>query len=224
MRIGDVALLAGDGERAGERAAAADLDHVAERFAARGLAEQAVIEFLPALGRPFQQLLRAVHARPFLVAGNEQRDRAFDLAAVLREVLEHGGNEGGDRALHVDRAAAVEMAVGELPGKRPEPPGIGIARGHHVGVAGEDEMRRREPDARVEVLDVRRAFLGERHAIDGKARRLEHARQHRKRAAFGRRHRAAADQFARERDRVLLEGGGDRVVGGLRHVNPSAIH
>ena len=56
LRIGDMALLAGDDQRAVERAAPADLDGVAERRDIARLAENAVVEFLAALGRPFQQL------------------------------------------------------------------------------------------------------------------------------------------------------------------------
>ena len=52
MRIGDVALHAVDIERAGLRAAAADLDAVAEHFDIGRLAEHAMVEFLAALGAP----------------------------------------------------------------------------------------------------------------------------------------------------------------------------
>ena len=51
MRIGDVALHAVDIERAGLRAAAADLDAVAEHLDIGGLAEHAMVEFLAALAR-----------------------------------------------------------------------------------------------------------------------------------------------------------------------------
>ena len=54
MRIGDMALHAVDIQRAGLRAAAADLDAVAEHFDIAGLAEHAMVEFLAALGAPFQ--------------------------------------------------------------------------------------------------------------------------------------------------------------------------
>ena len=72
-----MALLAGDDQMAVERAAAADLDGVAERFDIARLAQDAVIEFLAALGRPLQQLGRAVDRDAFLVAGDQERDRAL---------------------------------------------------------------------------------------------------------------------------------------------------
>ncbi len=60
LRIGDVALLAMQGQPAGERTAPAVLDRVAERGDAGRLAEQAMIEALAARARPFEQRDRAV--------------------------------------------------------------------------------------------------------------------------------------------------------------------
>ena len=60
MRIGDVALHAVDMSVPIERAAAAGLDGVAESLLIARLAEDAMVEFLAALGRPLQQLDGAV--------------------------------------------------------------------------------------------------------------------------------------------------------------------
>ena len=54
LRIGDMALPAGHDQVAVERAAAADLDGVAELFVIARLAQNAVVEFFAALGRPLQ--------------------------------------------------------------------------------------------------------------------------------------------------------------------------
>ena len=54
LRIGDMALLAGHDQMAVERAAPADLDGVAERCDIARLAQQAMVEFFAALGRPLQ--------------------------------------------------------------------------------------------------------------------------------------------------------------------------
>ncbi len=54
MRIGDMALDAVDVERARLRAAAADLDAIAELLDIGGFAEHAMVEFLAARGRPLQ--------------------------------------------------------------------------------------------------------------------------------------------------------------------------
>ena len=77
VRIGDVALLAGDDQHAVLRAAAAELDGVAELRDVAGLAQHAMVELLAARGRPFQQLGAAVDRDAFLVAGDQERDRAL---------------------------------------------------------------------------------------------------------------------------------------------------
>ena len=74
--IGDVTLAAGDDQRAVERAAAAGLDGVADDLDIARLAEDAVVECLAALRRPFQKLDGAVDRDALLVAGDEERDRA----------------------------------------------------------------------------------------------------------------------------------------------------
>src|SRR6185312_10364876 len=95
-----------------------DLDAVAERLDIAGLAEHAMVEFLAAFGAPFQELDGAVDGDVLLVACDQERDRTFGLAAVVGEILQHGGDAAGDAALHVDRAAAVEKAVLDLAGER----------------------------------------------------------------------------------------------------------
>src|SRR4030088_1431727 len=52
-----------------------------------------------------------------------------------------GGPGQGDRTFHIHRAAAIERAVGDLAGKRRVGPFRLLARRHHVGVAGENEVR-----------------------------------------------------------------------------------
>src|SRR5437879_3830618 len=93
MRIGDVALDPVDIERARLRAAAADLDAIAEFLDIAGLAQHAVVEFLAARRRPLQQFYGAVDGDVFLVAGDQKRDRAFaiflGLAAMGGEIIEY---------------------------------------------------------------------------------------------------------------------------------------
>ena len=57
-------------------------------------------------------------------------------------MIERGCDRAGDAALHVDRAAAVERVVNDLGCERRSRPCRLVAGRHHVGVAGEDEMRR----------------------------------------------------------------------------------
>lgn len=89
-----MALHAVDIKRAGLRAAAADLDGVAQRLDIGGLAQHAMVERLAALGGPFQELDGAVDGDVFLVAGDQEGDRARTvgarLAVVRGEMLQHG--------------------------------------------------------------------------------------------------------------------------------------
>ena len=64
VRIGDVALLAGDDQHAVLRAAAAELDGVAELVDVARLAQHAMVEFFAARGRPFQELGLPLTAMP----------------------------------------------------------------------------------------------------------------------------------------------------------------
>src|SRR5674476_1017514 len=98
-----MALPAGHDQVAVERAAAADLDGVAEFRDIARLAQNAVVKFFAALGRPLQELGRAVDRDAFLVAGDQERERAFRLAVMVAEIIEHGGQRAGDAALHIDR-------------------------------------------------------------------------------------------------------------------------
>src|ERR1043166_8382657 len=72
VRKRDVALLTGDHERAGERAAPADLHRIAEYGRVARLAHDAMVEALAALGGPLQELDRAVDGIALLVAGDEE--------------------------------------------------------------------------------------------------------------------------------------------------------
>ena len=160
-----MALCAVDNKRAGLRAAAADLDAVADLLDIARLAEHAVIEFLATLRRPFQQLDGAVDRDVFFVAGDQERDRALRLAAIGLEIIEHRGDAAGDAALHVDGAAAVEIAVLDVAGERAVGPGALVARRHHVGMAGESDVRRAGADAGIEVVDIGGAGFAEGDAM-----------------------------------------------------------
>ena len=98
---------------AGHAAATADLDHVAERRGRGRLADDAGVEHLAALAQPIEHLPGAVDRRGLLVAGDQQADRAGELVAARRQKPLGGGDKGGDRPLHVDRAAAAQLAVAQ---------------------------------------------------------------------------------------------------------------
>ena len=154
--------------------------------------------FSPCSAAHFSSLVRAVDRDAFLVAGDQERDRAFRLAAIRREMVEHGGDAGRDAAFHVDGAAAVERAVDDLAGEGRMRPRRFVAGRHDVGVAGEHQMRRAVADAGVEILHVRRADVRKGHAMHGEAGGAERLLQHGERAAFRRRHRRTAQEIACE--------------------------
>ena len=79
-----------------------------------------MVEGFPLGARPVEELDRAVDRRAFLVAGDEEADRACERA--LGDEAQGGGDRGGDAALHVAGAAAPELAVGDFARKRVEPP------------------------------------------------------------------------------------------------------
>ena len=97
------------------------------------------------------------------------------------------------RALHVAGAAAVQDAVAHLAAERIDLP-VRSADRHHVGMAGEADMRRSGADAGEQVVDL---AVAQRR--DGEAELLQSVGQHRLRAGIRRRHRGAADQRLRER-------------------------
>ena len=99
----------------------------------------------------------------------------FGLPPRAVEIVERGRDRAGDGAFHVDGAAAIERAVGDVAGERRMRPGRFVAGRHHVGMAGEHQMRRVGADAGVEVLDRRGAGLREGDAMDVEARAFEHA-------------------------------------------------
>ena len=202
-----MALAARDNQRAVERTAAAGLDGVAEHRDIARLAQDAVIENLTTLGRPFQQLYRAVDRDAFLVAGDEQRERAFfRLAAVGGKMLERSGDETSDAALHIDCAAPIKRVARDVTAERRMPPCRLVARRHHVGVPGEHQIRPCVADAGIKVVDRRGAGLGEGGTMHGKSRLRECLLQISERPALCRRHRPAADEIAGNRDGIGAHG------------------
>src|SRR5690606_36493165 len=111
--------------------------------------------------RPFEELDGSVYRRAFLVARDEEGDRAARRAVAL-QILKRCGERRRQSALHVDGAAAPEHPVGGLARERIETPTFRVARRHHVRMTGEHEawpLAARH--ASVEIVDVGRAFLRE---------------------------------------------------------------
>ena len=166
VRVGDVALHAVHGELARQRAAAADLDHVAERIGARRLADDAPVDLLAARLEHFHDAARAVDRRAFLVAGQQERQRAGVVGMPGDEALGRSDHRG-QTALHVGGAAAVQHAVAYDRLERVGLPFLARAGRYDVGMTGEAQHRAAIAMARPEVLD-----RTERHALDPEARPL----------------------------------------------------
>src|SRR4029077_6790364 len=112
------------------------------------------------------------------------------------KMLERGGDETGDAAFHVDRAASVKPVAGDVAAEWREPPCRLVARRHHVGMPGEDQIRPCGADAGIKIVDRRGAGLGAGGAMHGKSGLREYLLQIRKRAAVFRGYRSAADEIA----------------------------
>ena len=82
--IGDVALRAVHGDLGVQAAAAADLHHVAEADGAGRLADQAEVGDVAVVAHPRQHTHGAVGGDAFLVAGDEQADRAVQGGPAAR--------------------------------------------------------------------------------------------------------------------------------------------
>src|SRR5215469_4873293 len=137
LRVCNMALAAGDDQGAVERTAASDLDRVANDFEIARFAENAMIEALAAVTRPLEKLDRAVDRNALLIAGDEERDRAFRFAAVRFQIVKRGGDKAGNAALHVDRAAAIQALLGNHLGKWRMRPRAFVTRRDDVGVPRE---------------------------------------------------------------------------------------
>src|SRR3546814_3607566 len=82
-----------------------------------------------------------------------------------------GGDKGGDRALHVHRATAMEHAARDLPGERLLRPAM--ADRHDVSMAGKGKMAAARPTSREQILDRSIGSFAERYTPDMKADALQ---------------------------------------------------
>ena len=147
--------------------APADLDRVPDPLGVGGLAHETMIGLLALLLHPGEHLARAVDRGPFLIAGDEQADRAVDLAAARLDIVERRGGEAGDGALHVRRTPAIEATVVDLGREGCVAPQREIAGRDHVDMPGEAKIRRPVADAGVKIVDRRRAFVLEIETPEG---------------------------------------------------------
>src|SRR5690242_12431910 len=111
LRIGGVALASLHGERRRKTAAAADLDLIPDAGRRCRLAHDGGGKALAATGGPVEDLYGTVDGGPLLVPGHQNRKAAAEVFAAAAHEAKRSGNHGGEAALHVHRAAAVEHAV-----------------------------------------------------------------------------------------------------------------
>ena len=129
------------------------LIHVAERVGIGRLADHAVVDRLALRRQPAEHLDRPVDGVAFLVARDQQADRAGRRA--LMSVQEPLGrrDEGGDGPLHVGGAAAEQLAVLDRRGVGVDRPALARAFRHDIGVPCEAEVRGLLAEPRIEVVD-----------------------------------------------------------------------
>ena len=105
---------------------------------------------------------RGAAAGDLLVAHDVEPDVAAQLSAGGAQKA-HGEHEGGQAALHVGGAAAEDLGVGHSATERVEVPAVGVAHGHDVHMAVQDDAE-----------TVLVAHLGQKNGILGVG--LEHLR------------------------------------------------
>ena len=136
-----------------------------------------MVEFFATRGCPLQELDRAVDRYVFLVARDQERDRSIavmsGLAAMVCKVLQYSRDAAGDAALHVDGAAAIQIAVLNVARERAVAPRAFLAWGHNVGVAGKGDVGSRGADPCKQVIDIGGAGFTECDAVHLKARAFE---------------------------------------------------
>jgi hypothetical protein len=143
-----MALRPGHHDAAVERAAPAELDAVANPSRGARLADNGEVEAVALCLGPGEQLLGAVDRLRFLVIGDGERDGAGDITHPRQR-----GDEGGDAGLHVRRAPAVDQPVGRLGRKGRMRPGCRIARRHHIGMAGKQQVLAARAARREQIVD-----------------------------------------------------------------------
>ena len=163
MRVGDVALLAFNGQVARQRTAPAVFNRIAQSIDGGRLADDTVVYGFAARFQNVHHFGGAVQRVALLVGRNQKGDAARVIRAGGHEAFA-GGNEGGDAAFHVRRAASVEAAVALGRLERRRRPFVLRPAGYDVGMSGEAQQRCAAAAPRPNVFG-----LAEIQLFDGKA-------------------------------------------------------
>ena len=183
-----MALAAGHSDRTVQTAAPARLDRVAQLVGIGRFAQQAMVKGL-ALGRQrLQHRLGTMNGRAFLIAGDQEGDRALGAVLRIQKAL-HRGDHRSNRALHVSRTAPPKQAILGLGRKGRFLPGRIGARRDYIGVTGKQETGRSRAAPGIEIV-----HLAERIAPTVKAQLLQGRLHHAQRPLIARCDRRALDQ------------------------------
>lgn len=177
VRIAGMALGPLGRQRSVQAAPPPDLYHLPQLGGIGRLAGDTGVEALAAGRQGLQHLFSTVDRGPFLVSGDQKTDRSLR-SPLGRQIVGNRGHESGDRPFHIGRAAPVQDAVGNLACERIPSPGRAVADRHHVGVAGENEVRLFASQTGVQIVDRigSRFFEGQTRADE--AQRLQLRLQH----------------------------------------------
>ena len=194
LRVGDMALQPLHHEGAGKRSSTPVLDGVAQPVHAGRLADDAVVNRLAAPTKRLHDSRRPVDRCAFFVRRDQQRNRPSVRGMRGNESL-RGGDECGERGLHVGRAAAIDKAVTLRGGEGIAPPPLDGARGHHVGMPREADHGRAGPAPRPQVVHLPVA-----QTLDLESSRGQAGSEDLLTAVVIRRNGAPCDELARQLD------------------------
>ncbi len=140
VRVGDVTLHAVHRQATGERAATAHLDGVAQHVGAGRLADDAPVDLLVACFEHLHHLARAVDRWAFLVAGEQESERAR-VVRMLRDESLGGRHHRGEAALHVGGTARIQHAIDDDGFEGVGAPVFARTGRHDVRVTGKAQHR-----------------------------------------------------------------------------------
>ncbi len=195
MGIGDMALRAVNGDPHIDRSAPPDLHHIAQPVNRSGFTDKAKVRRNATLFHQLHDRNRAKAGGAFLVAGDDEADRA----EIVRHVLERA-DKSGDAALHIHRAASVKQIAPDF--RHEGVAGPAFTRRHNVEMPGKGKMacsRPAFPDGK-KIFDSPAGILILRHVARNEARhfktqRFEHRRHHIKNSASSGRDTGTGDQL-----------------------------
>ena len=118
------------------------------------LADETGVDPLAALLEPIQHFAGAVDGLTLLVTSDQQAERSGEVPLTLVKEALHRRDEGGDRSLHVDCAAAAQRTITQAGREGIEGPGFGRPGRHHIGMAGETQIGAAVAAAGIEVMDI----------------------------------------------------------------------